>query len=593
MRWGKLLSVLLFFISLSSALESKTYTFEKLNILSDDLVLKGINPKYDFYLPTLPQLSNGEVRLNLSFSPYLRDDSTLTVLINDIPYKTFKVREIPPLLRIPFIRKGDRDFVKVSLLGNLRVSNNVCEDVFSDKVWLVVGKNSTVEFKYDHYKNIREFLRDYDNRYCIKSPWLIPLVYQICKQNPVPCDVIYQPNDEDCRKYIDEAKGDLLELKGNTLYVPLETALAFERGVFYPFLFGSPQEIKNVRRESEEVLSEVSLRDLGIDTVSVEGVGNLSYTIPLELSKIGGVPDKLFFRIFIAHTPVHKRDNMEIRIYLNGRMVSAYPLDGSGKKSFDIELPVNELTYGTNYVSVNLANFTSADNCFGAVSHIVFTLFGDSYFYWNNLKSNPKTISDFIKILNGYVAIVVKDPHFYNLATKLISDLANFNKNIKTLDLNPPDVSRYNFLILFESPANTKGRLIDLSRGEFDLINPLTQKVIFSSKPNESFTALMVDRIEGKPALVLSYYPDPSGIKMLSLYQFRNLLELSGNVGIATKDFISAYEVGKKLRVEYKYEKGFGYYWNRYKLWIIMFLVIPVTTFLAYVYRKLTRRSQT
>lgn len=267
MWWGKLLSVLLFFISLSSALESKTYTFEKLNILSDDLVLKGINPKYDFYLPTLPQLSNGEVRLNLSFSPYLRDDSTLTVLINDIPYKTFKVREIPPLLRIPFIRKGDRDFVKVSLLGNLRVSNNVCEDVFSDKVWLVVGKNSTVEFKYDHYKNIREFLRDYDNRYCIKSPWLIPLVYQICKQNPVPCDVIYQPNDEDCRKYIDEAKGDLLELKGNTLYVPLETALAFERGVFYPFLFGSPQEIKNVRRESEEVLSEVSLRDLGIDTV--------------------------------------------------------------------------------------------------------------------------------------------------------------------------------------------------------------------------------------------------------------------------------------------------------------------------------------
>ncbi|RMH04837.1 MAG: hypothetical protein D6699_03925, partial [Aquificota bacterium] len=60
---------------------------------------------------------------------------------------------------------------------------------------------------------------------------------------------------------------------------------------------------------------------------------------------------------------------------------------------------------------------------------------------------------------------------------------------------------------------------------------------------------------------------------------------------VATKDFISSYEVGKKLRAEYIYKRGFSYYWSKYKLWIVLLLVVPATVFLAYVYRRLTRRQ--
>jgi uncharacterized membrane protein len=71
------------------------------------------------------------------------------------------------------------------------------------------------------------------------------------------------------------------------------------------------------------------------------------------------------------------------------------------------------------------------------------------------------------------------------------------------------------------------------------------------------------------------------------------MLELSGNTAIASKDFIASYEVGKKLRVEYKSQKDFRYYWNKYKIWIVLLSAVPITLFLSYVYRKLTRRSTT
>ncbi|QWK19757.1 MAG: cellulose biosynthesis cyclic di-GMP-binding regulatory protein BcsB [Hydrogenobacter thermophilus] len=586
--------LLLIFLSLSSVGKTamKVFTFQELNLLSEDLLLKGVNPKYEFYIPTLTQLSEGKLTLKLRVSPYLREDSTITVLVDDIPYQTFKVNNLPPEIVIPFKRKGYRNFLKVSLLGNLRISNNICEDVFSDKIWMVLQKDSQVEFNYREFSNIREFLIDYNNAYCINSSQLIPFVYHLCKQSPVPCQVKYQVSQDMACKIIEPAQNNTLELRKDVLYVPWQASIAFERGIFPSLLLESPQDIKAVEREPEEVRREVSLKELGLSTVSVEGVGNLNYTIPLDLSRIGGLPDRLYFRLFISHTPVHKKDSMELRVYLNGRMISAYPLEGSGKNSFEIEIPTDQLGYGVNYIGINLVNFTSADNCFGAVSHSVLTVFENSYFYWNNLRNRPETISDFFRILHGRVALLLKDEHFNAFATTLISQLGVYKKNIELIDINPPDLSKYDFVISFETPKDTQGKIIDLSKGDFEIINSLTNRSIFISGPREPFAVLMVQEVDQKPALIFSYYPSPSGIEPLFRYRFSDMLELFGNVGIVTNDFASAYEVGKKLRIEYKYEKGLSYYWNKYRLWIVLLLFVPATAFLAYVYRKLTRRTQ-
>jgi hypothetical protein len=148
-------------------------------------------------------------------------------------------------------------------------------------------------------------------------------------------------------------------------------------------------------------------------------------------------------------------------------------------------------------------------------------------------------------------------------------------------------------VISFVSPTETKGNIIDLSKGDFEIVNPLTQKIIFSSVPSESFSVITLNKFEGKPGLVFSYYKQYSGIEPLFLYSLMEMLELSGNTAIASKDFIASYEVGKKLRVEYKSQKDFRYYWNKYKIWIVLLASVPITLFLSYVYRKLTRRSAT
>ncbi|WP_340689797.1 cellulose biosynthesis cyclic di-GMP-binding regulatory protein BcsB [Hydrogenobacter thermophilus] len=581
--------VILFFISISFASEVKVFTFRDINLLSEDLLLRGINPKYEFYVPTLPQLEEGRIVLRLRTSPYLRDDSTVTLLVDDVPYSTIKVKDMPASLSIPIYRKGNRDFVKISLWGNLRISNNICEDVFSDKIYMVLEKNSEVEFKYRQYSNIREFLRDYNNTYCISEPELIPFVYHLCKQSPIPCNLFYSDTERVCKK-VRLSQGDTLELVKDTLLVPYKAVVAFEEGVLPSLLVGKKEIIKEATRRPTQIRQEISLKELGLRTVSVEGTGNISYTIPLDLSKIGGMPDRLYFALYIAHTPAHQKDKMELRIYLNNTMIQAYPLEGSGKKRFDIEIPTEELAYGTNYLSVNLVNFTSSESCFGAISHSVLTVFESSYFYWNNMENKPKTIPDFLKILHGNVALVLKDQNFYPFATRFLSYLGIYNKNIKLVDLNPQDISKYDFVIEFKNPKETHENIVDLSRGDFVLINPLTKKLIFNSEPEAPFGVILTEPVGEVPALIFSYYKAPAGIQPLFKYGFLDFLELTGNVAIATEDFLSSYEVGKKLRVEYKAEKGFRYYWNKYKAWFILFFAVPASMFLAYVYRKLTRR---
>ena len=569
----------------------KTFTFKELNLLSTDLLLKGINPRYDFYIPAFPQLEKGDIKLILQVSPYLKKNSTVSIFVNDLPYKTYNVDNLPPEIDIPFKRNGNKNFVKITLSGSLRISHDICADIFSDNIWMLVKRDSKVEFDYRPFSDIREFLMDYNNRYCINSVELVPFVYYMCKDDPVPCDVSYYTPQKNSCKLITASKGGVLNLSNNVLYVPLKAINAFESGVFPDFLINSYQDIRAVNTNKEVSNNSITLKALGLNTATVEGVGNLNYTIPLDMSKIGGIPKDLHLYLHISHTPVHKKDSMELRVYLNGNMITAYPLKGSGEKSFRISIPSDSLVYGTNYIGINLVDLISSDSCFGAITHVAFTVFGDSYFYWDALENNPKTISDFIKILHGSVAVLVKDPEFYDLATKFVSFLGVNDKNIDTIAINPEHISKYDYIIAFKNPKDTRDNVVDLSEGDFKIVNPLNKKVIFTSTFEKPFSVIMVQRMDGKPALIFSYYKDPEGIQTLYKHDFKDLLKLYGNIGISTDRYIASYEVGKKLRVEYLHKKGISYYWDKYKIWILLFFVVPVTAFLLYVYKRLTRRS--
>jgi len=115
--FGLFVILVCFSFSVASPIQKRIFTFQELNLLSQNLLLKGVGPKQDFYIPTLPQLESGTVRLKILTAPYLREDSTITFLIDDIPYKTYKANELPPEVDIPIYRKKNRRFYEGKSFG--------------------------------------------------------------------------------------------------------------------------------------------------------------------------------------------------------------------------------------------------------------------------------------------------------------------------------------------------------------------------------------------------------------------------------------------------------------------------------------------
>ena len=148
---------------------------------------------------------------------------------------------------------------------------------------------------------------------------------------------------------------------------------------------------------------------MGFTTTTVKGIANLTVSIPFDTGRFSGMPDKLYLRLKFANSYPYEVDKLSLRIFLNNSLIKAMNLEDGGIKSIDVEIPTNLLSYGYNKLDINLANFVTSNNCFGAITHSILTIYDDSYFYWNAVKKEPKTISDFIKLLNGDVLIVLED----------------------------------------------------------------------------------------------------------------------------------------------------------------------------------------
>ncbi|MDW8097654.1 MAG: cellulose biosynthesis cyclic di-GMP-binding regulatory protein BcsB, partial [Aquificaceae bacterium] len=345
--------------------------------------------------------------------------------------------------------QGNRPFIKVSIRGSLRTSNNLCEDAFSDRIYMVLSKNSSVEFYYRPPSRIEQFIRDYDLRFCLQDASLIPLAYLLSSQNPLPAFFSWG-EERDCKNL---KVAQQTYLQGNTLFLSEGTLKAIAQG-YTPLIFGRSVVPDKVVGDSYKTSKQVSLKELGMGNTTVKGMSNLSVYIPLDLAKIGGMPDTLYFRLKFEHTPPHQKDKMELRVYLNDDLIRSLPLEGAGRKEVDIKIPTHYLSYGVNGLLVNLVNFTSSDNCFGAVTQSVLTVYQDSYFYWNSLMVRPHNIADFLRIINGKLTVVLKEQGLYPFALEFVNELALINRNVKEVRVltAEPESDRGDFMIVFEKP---------------------------------------------------------------------------------------------------------------------------------------------
>lgn len=558
------------------------YTFREMNLLREDMVLKGINPAQDFYIPVYRNLIQLSVLLRLSIPEYLRKDSSVSVLVDDVPMYTFTPMDSGKPIYLNIKPKMNKDFVKISIKGNLRLSNNICEDVFSDKPYLIIHADSTATFKYKKASDIQTFMMDYDRIFCVDDQVLLPLVYHISSIRSIP-PIFKWGIDESCEKVIKLSQSDTY-IEGDTLYINVESIEALQAG-YGPFLFGNSIKVEKVGQRESSNNNVLSLRDMGIKTATVRGMANISFYIPFNTASIGGMPDTLYMKLNFAHTPAHQKDKMELRVYLNDALIKTLPLEGYGTKSLDIKIPSTELVRGHNSLMINLVNFTSLDNCFGAVTQSAITVFDNSYFYWNNVSKEVKTISDFFRMINGRVGLIIEDKNMMPFVVKLLNLIPLMNKNIREIQLIggvEPKAIEYDFILKFKKP--------NMEKGLFEIYDPKNGSILFSAKYNLPFIYLSL-KSDATPELVVSYYENPNFTSIADKYGMEDYLNLYGDVAVVAENYFASFETYKKLRVRYENEKSLAYYWERYKVLVLILLAVPILYLLMYTYRKLTRRA--
>ncbi|MCS7083919.1 MAG: cellulose biosynthesis cyclic di-GMP-binding regulatory protein BcsB, partial [Aquificaceae bacterium] len=110
---------------------------------------------------------------------HLLPSSIINILLNDVPYKSIPAKAFGGWIEIPIKPSGRKEFAKITIQANLRLSTNMCEDAFSDNAYVRVSHKSLLRFVYKKPERIENFLRDYNLDLCIQEKELLPLIYYL------------------------------------------------------------------------------------------------------------------------------------------------------------------------------------------------------------------------------------------------------------------------------------------------------------------------------------------------------------------------------------------------------------------------------
>ncbi|MBI3814150.1 MAG: hypothetical protein HY279_06760, partial [Nitrospinae bacterium] len=169
---------------------------EKIVTLSDlghakDVYLSGTNPEFNLYLTNYKGLKTAEAEMQVRLSGVLDEGSTITVLVDDVPLFTKGVSQIGREPTLSFgIRLSTADYVKVTLRGAFFITGDICHDIPTGNLWMVVSSKSRFIMENDGISDsISNYFKNYDTDFNIVfdhekvSLYVIPLIYYINKLN--------------------------------------------------------------------------------------------------------------------------------------------------------------------------------------------------------------------------------------------------------------------------------------------------------------------------------------------------------------------------------------------------------------------------
>ncbi len=576
---------------------------------ANDVYLTGAMTEFNMYLPNFSGLSKTRAEFLLRFSGVLDSRSTFTILVDDIPLftKTIGQTGYEPVVSFK-TGHSTAEHIKITIRGHLLITGDICFDMPTRNLWMVISNKSKIYITAKYVDtHIANFFKTYDKDINIVPGKeedrlnILPLIYNVNRLNDWK-EINIRINEKPVKGMKNIITGDFskdLELKKGNLYVSHNGLSLLKKDIVGSFIASSINKL-NANPDKGRKKNEISLADMGVKGFTATGLGDVSFNVPVKFSAFSGIPSNLYLKLILNHTPVPESERAYLKVFLNGILIHALQLgDGGNIKSYNIKIPEDQLRGYNNNLNIVTSYTIGKGECKGSMQNLTLSVLDSSYFYFDGVERQGITpVVDVMGSMSGKVLILVDKNDMVNPAAYLMDILGKFNRAITDIDVLAWEniiPENYDFVILALNPESTKGLDVPLKidQGKFTIINPLSHEEMFSSDYGNGFGVLQTFNKGKAKILLLSYYRDKTALEYMKDFNedTLNRMFMLGNVVIFNQDMAS-FDVGEKYRVIYEEIRSTGYYWDKYKLLIILIVGSLALLFLYFIKKKIVRNER-
>jgi len=529
-----------------------------------DIILQGVAPAYTFKIPIFDEFEEAQITFYVEFIGRISPRSFITVLIDGIPQKNYKITGNTLSLTLP-IKKYKKDFIELTLSFILYEPENICDFINDQSIYAIIKNESFISIKTKSVeeKKLKSFLIKYNPKFKVIGSSIDLANFSYLISRTFANYSIYNLSFGEGKEVrIGNFKNSFVE--NGTLFLAREHLNALK----FPFLLET-EKIEKVSEYLAKKEKKIPFSAFGYKTSTYTGYGTLTFTVPFYVN--GGKPRRTILYLKYAHSYILDAGFFELRI--NNSLVFSEPLKGiSTIKEKILEIDSSVLNYGPNILSIIFRYYLGSDVCKGTVPQMSVTVFDDSFFEFSGENREFLTVSDFINGIGGVVKI-----HASNEANQFLLEffklLGYINKKIDFFSERDGD-----YLISIEPYDKSK---------TFFIYDASTGQKIFEFKGDYEFLVFQLAKKEGNPALLINY-TSPEALNYIKSISKEDLNRFVSNTIFITKDNIYALDIGKKFRIEYTYTTKFKLYMKKLKFLFLIIAIGIITAILIYIWRRLT-----
>ncbi len=578
---------------------------------SRPILAQGVHAYASFHIPWSRRFTTlgSSLHLSLKVSPVLAEASTLTILAEGTPLKSVKLAGPQGLtLNIPLdtlknIPVGET--LDIEIRGYFTITGDLCTDEATGNLWILIDNESYLSIKRLHPPTtIRDFFRnfplvinivpgknekDYVESVCnlailagyVSRYNLAPITFQ--QYVPKACNIFIGSYEKDIRIY------------GNDLYItPRGVRLLTSRWL-------SSLVFKNVKYSRLVSMSynhprNITFGQLGYTGSLMRGIGELTASIPLPATHLGGWPSNLLCTLLFSHSPISDKERAFLKVRFNGILIESREIQGEGGiQSLTFSIPTRYFN-ARNNLDVAFSYYRNSGKCQGNFPEMEVSVMKDSFFTVKSYQKKPDmTMGSYPAICIGRGAIVLNDLDPDNWMP-LLPILENLGRNqsvpypITLVSWEEFTEESYDFGIMnlgVKLPVTLEPAV--RHDQAFMIVNPVTKKPLLDIKTTDPVAVVQTFyTTRGIPLVLFTRRP---GIRVAPSTMMEALFQQTpANVIIFGPETWTGLEIGKKLRVVYPDAKGFSYYWALYRPIIFIALGAIIMIFLFFVFHKLATR---